>query len=82
LKMFDAMMLKREIVTSCNIDVKILETYKDGIVLRAENIVNGDSLLLMQDFVSRHQLNILFDNEGYFISKEILVPLEQTYLSE
>jgi hypothetical protein len=82
LKMFDAMMLKREIVTSCNIDVKILETFKDGIVLRTENIVNGDSLLLIKDFANRHQLNILFDNEGYFISKEVLVPLEQTYLSE
>jgi hypothetical protein len=80
--MFDAMILKREIVTSCNIDVKILETFKDGIVLRVENIVNRNSVPLMKDFVNKHQLNMLFDNGVYFISKETLAPLEQTYLSE
>jgi hypothetical protein len=82
LKMFDAMILKREIVTSCNIDVKILETFKDGIVLRVENKVNRNSLTLLKDFVNEHQLNILFDNEVYFISKGILPPLAPAYLSE
>ena len=80
--MFDAMILKREIVTSYNIDVKILETFKDGIVLRIENIVNRNSVSLIKDFVNKHQLNMLFDNEVYYISKEILAPLEQAYLSE
>jgi hypothetical protein len=82
LKMFDAMILKREIVTSCNIDVKILETFKDGLVLRIENLVNRASLALITDFVSKHQLNMLLENDVFFISKEIIVPSEPTYLSE
>ena len=82
LKMFDAMILKREIVRNYNIDVKILETFKDGLVLRIENMVNGTSLALITDFVSKNQLNMLLDNDVYFISKEILAPSEPTYLSE
>jgi hypothetical protein len=82
LKMFDAMILKREIVKGCKIDVKILETFKDGLVLRVENMVNRNSLALITDFVNKHQLNMLFDNGVYFISKEILAPSEPTYLSE
>ena len=80
--MFDAMILKREIVTSCNIDVKILETFKDGLVLRIENTANRASLSLITDFVIKHQLNMLLENDVYFISKEILAPSEPTYLSE
>jgi hypothetical protein len=34
LKMYDAMVLKREIGTSCNLDAKILETLKDGWLMR------------------------------------------------
>jgi hypothetical protein len=34
LKMYDAMVLKREIGTSCNLEAKILETLKDGLVLK------------------------------------------------
>jgi hypothetical protein len=82
LKMFDAMILKREIVRNYNIDVKILETFKDGLVLRIENIVNMTSLALLTDFVSKHQLNMLSENDGYFVSKESLVPSEPSYLSE
>ncbi len=82
LKMFDAMILKREIVTTCSIDVKILETLKDGLVLRVENIVNKNSIELITDLVNKHQLNMLVDNGLYFISEETLAPSEPTYLSE
>jgi hypothetical protein len=82
LKMFDAMILKREMVRNCNIDVRILETFKDGLVLTVENIVSSDSLVLMSDFVNKHRLNMLYESGVYFISKEILVPSELTYLSE
>jgi hypothetical protein len=82
LKIFDAMILKREIAKSCNIDVRILETFKDGLVLRVENIVKGNSLAIMSDFVIKHRLNMLFDSGVYFISEEILVPSEPAYLSE
>jgi hypothetical protein len=82
LKMFDAMILKREIVRNCNLDVRILETFKDGLVLRIENIVSRNSLSLITDFVNKHRLNMLFDNGVYFISREILAPSEPAYLSE
>ncbi len=81
--MFDAMVLKREIRKNFNIDVKILETLKDGLVLRiTEHIVNNNSLSLITDFVKKHELNMLLDNGVYFISEQILAPLEPTYLSE
>jgi hypothetical protein len=83
LKMFDAMILKREIGTNCNIDVKILETLKDGLVLRImENAVNRNSLALITSFVSQHELNMLLDNGVYFISEQILAPSEPIYLSQ
>ena len=76
------MILKREIVKKYNMDVEILETFKDGLVLRIENIVNRTSLALITDFANKHQLNILLENDVYFISNETLAPSEPTYLSE
>jgi len=80
--MFDAMILKREIERNYNLEVKILETFKDGLVLRIENMVNRASLALITDFVDKHHLNMLLENDVYFISNEILAPLEPIYLSE
>jgi hypothetical protein len=83
LKMYDAMVLKREIGTNCKIDAKILETLKDGFILRImENMVNENSLEAITDFVNKRELNILFDNGVYFISNQILEPSEPIYLSE
>jgi hypothetical protein len=81
--MYDAMVLKREIRTSCNLDAKILETLKDGFVLRImENTVNENSLEAITDFVNKHELNMLFENDVYFVSNKILAPSETIYLSE
>jgi hypothetical protein len=81
--MFDAMMLKREIDANFKIDVKIHETSKDGLVLRImENKVNRNSVSLIIDFVKTHKLNLLLDNEVYFISEQILNPSKPSYLSE
>jgi hypothetical protein len=83
LRMFDAMILKREMGKSCNVDVKILETMKDGLILRImENIINKNSLVLITDFVNKHKLNMLFDNGVYFISNQLIAPSEPTFLSE
>lgn len=83
LRMFDAMILKREMGKSCNVDVKILETMKDGLILRiTENIINNNSLALITDFVNKHKLNILFDNGVYFISNQIIAPSEPAFVSE
>jgi hypothetical protein len=83
LNVFDAMILKREMQKNCSIDVKILDTSKDGLVLRImENMVDKESLEIISDFVNQHKLNILLDNGVYFISTKILCPYQQTYLSE
>jgi hypothetical protein len=83
LNVFDAMILKREMQKNCSIDVKILDTSKDGLVLRImENMVDEESLELISDFVNQHKLNILLDNGVYFISTKILRPYQQIYLSE
>ena len=83
LKIYDAMVLKREIGTNCNLDAKILETLKDGFVLKImENMVNENSLEAITDFVNKHELNMLFDDGVYFISNQILAPSETIYLSE
>jgi hypothetical protein len=83
LKMYDSMVLKREIGASCKLDAKILETLKDGLVLRImENMVNENSLETITDFVNKHELNMLFDNGVCFISNQILAPSEPIYLSE
>jgi hypothetical protein len=81
--MFDAMIIKREMGKSCNVEVKILETMKDGLILRiTENIINKNSLVLITDFVNKHKLNMLFDSGVYFISNQLIAPSEPTFLSE
>jgi hypothetical protein len=75
MKIFEAMVLKREIGTNCSLDVKMLDTPKDGIILTIEqNLVNGNNLLLIKDFVSQHNLSLLLDSECYFISTNTLKP--------
>ena len=77
------MILKREMGKSCNVEVKILETMKDGLILRiTENIINKNSLVLITDFVNKHKLNMLFDSGVYFISNQLIIPSEPTFLSE
>jgi hypothetical protein len=75
MKIFEAMVFKREIGASCSLDVKMLDTPTDGIVLTIEqNLVNGNNLLLIKDFVSQHNLSLLLDSECYFISTNALKP--------
>ncbi len=79
LKIFDAMVFKREIGTSCSIDVTMLDTLKDGIVLSiAQNLVNSNNLLFITDFVNQHKLSLLLDSERYFISTNALSPSSQS----
>ena len=73
--MFEAMVFKREIGTSCSLDVKMLDTLKDGIVLTIEqNLVDSSNLALITDFVNQHNLSLLLDSECYFISTYALKP--------
>ena len=78
LKIFEAMVFKREIGASCSLDVKMLDTTNDGIVLSIEqNLIDSNDLLFIKDFVSQHNLSLLLDSERYFISTSALTPYSQ-----
>jgi hypothetical protein len=75
LKIFEAMVFKRKIGASCSLDVKMLDTVKDGIVLSIDqNLVNSNSLAFITDFVNQNNLSLLLDSERYFISTNALSP--------
>ena len=79
MKIFEAMVFKREIGTSCSLNVKMLDTINDGIVLSIdENLVNSNELLFITDFVNQHKLSLLLDSERYFISTNTLTPSSQS----
>jgi hypothetical protein len=74
IKIFDAMLFKREIGTNCSIDVKMLDTLKDGIVLSIEqDAVNCNDLAFIKNFIIQHKLNLLLESERYFISTNALI---------
>jgi hypothetical protein len=78
LKIFEAMVFKREIGASCSVDVKMLDTLKDGIILSIEqNLVNSNVLVYIKDFVNQHKLSLLLDSERYFISTNTLTASSQ-----
>ena len=75
MKIFDAMVFKREIGANCSLDVKMLDTLKDGIVLSIDqHLVNSNILTFITDFVNQHKLSLLLDSERYFISTNALSP--------
>ena len=75
MKMFEAMVFKREIGTNCSLDVEMLDTINEGIVLSIDkNLVNSNNLSFITNFVSQHNLSLLLDSERYFISSNALAP--------
>ena len=78
MKIFEAMVFKRAIAASCSLNVKMLDTITEGIVLSIDqNLVNNDGLLFIKDFVNEHNLSLLLDSERYFISTNVLTPSNQ-----
>ena len=79
LKMFEAMVFKREIGSGCSLDVKMLDTINDGIILSIDqNLVDRNNLVFIRDFVDQHKLNLLLDSERYFISTNALSAYPQS----
>lgn len=73
------MVFKREIGSSCSLDMKMLDTENDGIILSIDqNLVNNSSLIFIQDFVNQHNLSLLLDSEKYFISTNALSTYAQS----
>jgi hypothetical protein len=80
LKIFEAMVFKREIGSGCSLDVQMLDTINEGFVLTIEqSLVNSNGLLLLTDFVNQHKLSLLLDSEHYFISTNTLAPSSQYF---
>lgn len=68
-------MFKRAIGASCSLNVEMLDTINDGIVLSIdENLVSRNELAFITDFVQQHKLSLLLDSERYFISSSALSP--------
>jgi hypothetical protein len=75
MKMYEAMVFKREIGTSCSFDIRMLDNGKDGVVLTFDqSAVNNNDLVYIKDFVTQHNLSLLLDSECYFISTNALEP--------
>jgi hypothetical protein len=73
------MVFKRKIGASCSLDVKMLDTLKDGIVLSIDqNLVNSNSLAFITEFVNQNKLSLLLDSERYFISTNAMSPSSQS----
>ena len=80
MRMFDAMVLKQELLRNYQLEVQILETSRDGVVLRfTDNLISREFLDIISEFVEKHNLNVLFDDGIYFISEQILEPYEPMY---
>ena len=80
LRIFEAMVFKREIGSSCSLDIKMLDTIDDGFVLSIDqNLVKNNDLSFITDFVNQHKLSLLLDSERYFISTNALSPSSQYF---
>jgi len=75
MNMSEAMKFKRGIQTSCGIDVKMLDTAEDGLVLYVERkILNVDSYKLLADFAIQNELSLQLDIGNFIISTHSLSP--------
>ncbi len=75
MKISEAMIFKNEIRKSCNLNAKMVETSKDGLILTLnKRLVDSASLQIIINLVSQHKLNLLSEFGHYYISKQILTP--------
>ncbi len=80
MKMFEAMIFKSEIRKSCNLDAKMVETSKDGLILTInKRLVDPDSLQVITNLVNQHKLYLLLEFGHYYISEKILAPASAAY---
>lgn len=71
--MSEAMKYKTKIQTSCGIDVKMLDTAEDGMVLCVERkILDSASYKLLADFATQNQLNLQLSSGNFIISTHAL----------
>ena len=67
------MKFKREIQTACGIDVKMLDTAEDGIILYVEReSLNVSSYKLLADFAAQKELSLQLEVGNFIISTNSL----------
>ena len=75
MNMSEAMKFKTKIQTDCGIDMTMLDTTEDGIVLYVERkSLNAASYKLLADFAAKNQLNLQLDSGNFIISIHALSP--------
>jgi hypothetical protein len=75
MNMSEAMKFKREIQTSCYIDVKMLDTAEDGVVLYVDRkSLDAGSYKLLADFVAQNGLSLQLEIGNFLISTHALTP--------
>jgi len=69
LNVSEAMKFKREIQTTCGIDVKMLDTAEDGIILYVEReTLKVGSYKLLADFAAQKELSLQLEIGNFVIS--------------
>jgi hypothetical protein len=75
MNMSEAMKYKREIQTSCSIDVKMLDTAEDGIVLCVERkMLDASAYKLLANFAAENALSLQLEVGNFLISTHALAP--------
>lgn len=75
MNMSQAMKFKREIQTSCSVDVKMLDTAEDGIVLYVERkTIDQGAYKLLANFATENSLSLQLEVGNFIISTHALTP--------
>jgi hypothetical protein len=75
LNISEAMRFKRQIKTVCTIDVNMLDTAEDGLVLCVERkTIDISAYKLLADFAAKNELSLQLDIGNFIISKHALAP--------
>jgi hypothetical protein len=71
----EAMKLKTKIHVSCGIDLKMLDTSEDGLVLYIERkAIDISAYKLLADYTAQNDLNLQLDIGNFIVSKNALQP--------
>lgn len=83
MKIFEAMVFKRAIGTRCSLNVKMLDTINDGIVLSIDqNLVNSNELSFITDFVNQHKLSLLLEQRALLYLDKCPNPIQPIHVGK
>lgn len=71
----EAMKFKTKILSNCGINLKMLDTSEDGLVLYIERKeIDISAYKLLADFTAQNNLNLQLDIGNFIVSKNLLPP--------